>query len=131
MNCFKNIIVGLIISFILVSPLAAQPTLVNAPVTNIKFDQIGLEQGLSQSTVYAIVQDKQGFMWFGTQDGLNRYDGYSIKVYNHDPNDSNSISNNMFQVCYASTMEIYGLGLLAVVLIGILFQKINFTTTLI
>ncbi len=60
----------------------------------IRFDRIGLEDGLSQSTVNAIVQDAQGFMWFGTQDGLNRYDGYSIKVFKHDPNDPNSISDN-------------------------------------
>jgi ligand-binding sensor domain-containing protein len=60
----------------------------------MKFDQIGLEQGLSQSTVYAIVQDAQGFMWFGTQDGLNKYDGYSITVFRHNPADSTTISDN-------------------------------------
>jgi two-component system sensor histidine kinase ChiS len=59
-----------------------------------KFDQIGLEQGLSQSTVNAIVQDAQGFMWFGTQEGLNRWDGYSMQVYKNDPTDSQSISDN-------------------------------------
>jgi len=67
--------------------VAAQPT--------VRFDQIGLNQGLSQSTVLAIVQDKQGFLWFGTQDGLNRYDGYTMKVFKHDPADSNSISDNV------------------------------------
>lgn len=61
---------------------------------SIKFDQIGLEQGLSQSTVYAITQDKQGFMWFGTDDGLNRFDGYSVKVFKNNPSDSNSVSDN-------------------------------------
>lgn len=63
-------------------------------LNNLKFDTIGLEQGLSQSTVYTITQDKLGFMWFGTQDGLNRYDGYSIEVYKHNMNDTNSISDN-------------------------------------
>jgi streptogramin lyase len=67
--------------------VAAQPT--------VRFDQIGLNQGLSQSTILAIVQDKQGFLWFGTQDGLNRYDGYTMKVFKHDPADSNSISDNV------------------------------------
>lgn len=60
----------------------------------LKFNHLSLEQGLSQSTVNAIVQDGQGFMWFGTQDGLNRFDGYQIVVYKHKANDTNSISDN-------------------------------------
>lgn len=59
-----------------------------------KYDQISLEQGLSQSTVYSVVQDSKGFMWFGTQDGLNRFDGYNVKVFKHVHNDSNTISDN-------------------------------------
>ena len=60
----------------------------------IKFDRISLEQGLSQSSINCILQDRQGFMWFGTQDGLNRFDGYSFKVYRHDAADPNSLSDN-------------------------------------
>ncbi len=48
---------------------------------NLRFDHISLEQGLSQSVVLDILQDRQGFMWFATQDGLNRYDGYTFKVF--------------------------------------------------
>ncbi len=62
--------------------------------STIRLDRIGLDRGLSQSTVRAITQDRQGFMWFGTQDGLNRFDGYRITVFKHDPKDSNSISHN-------------------------------------
>ncbi len=58
------------------------------------FDQISLEQGLSHSTVFSIVQDQTGFLWFGTQSGLNKYDGYDITVFRHDPNNPNSISND-------------------------------------
>ena len=46
-----------------------------------RFENIGVNEGLSQSSVYSIYQDKKGFMWFGTADGLNRYDGQNIKVY--------------------------------------------------
>ncbi len=49
------------------------------------FDRLSVEQGLSQSTVQAILQDRDGLMWFGTMDGLNRYDGYNFVVYRHDP----------------------------------------------
>jgi signal transduction histidine kinase/CheY-like chemotaxis protein/ligand-binding sensor domain-containing protein len=62
--------------------------------TNLKFAHIGTESGLSQSKVTCILQDSRGFMWFGTRDGLNRYDGYGFVVYKKKTEDSNSISNN-------------------------------------
>lgn len=58
------------------------------------FRQFSVDQGLSQSTVNAILQDHDGFLWFGTQDGLNKFDGYSFLVYRHDAEDSTSISDN-------------------------------------
>jgi ligand-binding sensor domain-containing protein/serine phosphatase RsbU (regulator of sigma subunit) len=61
---------------------------------DIKFTTLSLDQGLSQSVVNAIWQDHQGFMWFGTQDGLNRFDGYTFKVYKNNPNNPHSLSNN-------------------------------------
>ena len=67
-------------------------------VGQVRFDRISLEQGLSQSVVGAILQDHRGFMWFGTQDGLNRYDGYEFRVYKHDPEDDCSISDNFITV---------------------------------
>jgi diguanylate cyclase (GGDEF)-like protein len=57
----------------------------------IRFDHLGPEQGLSQSAVLSIFQDSRGFMWFGTEDGLNRYDGYAFTVYRHDPSDPDSL----------------------------------------
>jgi len=60
---------------------------------NIRFEQFSLEEGLSQSSVNVILQDRLGFLWFGTQDGLNRYDGYSFKIYKPDVDDPNSLSD--------------------------------------
>ncbi len=64
----------------------------------VKFDRISSEEGLSQSVVLSILQDKQGFMWFGTQDGLNRFDGYRFTIYKNDPKDPESLSHNTVQV---------------------------------
>ncbi|SHN40429.1 two-component regulator propeller domain-containing protein [Chitinophaga sp. CF418] len=55
---------------------------------------LGIEQGLSNNAVTSIYQDHNGFMWFGTYDGLNRYDGYNFTVYRNEFNDSNSLVNN-------------------------------------
>lgn len=53
----------------------------NAQYSRQMFSKLSIEDGLSQSVVNAITQDKYGFMWFGTNDGLNKYDGYSFKVF--------------------------------------------------
>lgn len=60
----------------------------------IKFDHLETDEGLSQSNVLCILQDSRGFMWFGTEDGLNKYDGYKFTVYKNDPERKNSLSNN-------------------------------------
>lgn len=62
--------------------------------TDLRFEQITIEGGLSQNYVEAIYQDKEGFVWFGTHDGLNRYDGYSIKVFTSKATDTTAISDN-------------------------------------
>lgn len=64
---------------------------VEGQIRGVNFRQISLDEGLSQSNVYAIAQDDDGFMWFGTQDGLNKYDGYTFKVYKKRPFDSTSL----------------------------------------
>ncbi len=55
---------------------------------------LGIEHGLSNNAVTCIFQDHNGFMWFGTYDGLNRYDGYDFKVFRNKFNDTNSLANN-------------------------------------
>jgi ligand-binding sensor domain-containing protein len=60
----------------------------------VAFEHISIEQGLSQSSVFSVFQDSKGFLWFGTLDGLNKYDGYTFTVYKSDPRDTNTLSNN-------------------------------------
>lgn len=64
------------------------------------FKKITTQHGLSQDAVTTIIQDQQGFIWVGTEDGLNRFDGYTFVVYRHDPTDPNSLSNNEVTVIY-------------------------------
>ena len=78
----------------LVSFFISSISFVVAQEPRIEFERVSITQGLSQSEVNCILRDRQGFMWFGTQDGLNRYDGYTFTVYRHNPSDSNSISDN-------------------------------------
>lgn len=59
---------------------------------DIRFTRLSTEDGLSQTMVWQIVQDNQGFMWFGSQYGLNRYDGYKFKVFKHQPGVASSLS---------------------------------------
>jgi streptogramin lyase len=58
----------------------------------LRFRRLSTDEGLSQTKITQIVQDDQGFIWFGTQYGLNRFDGYNFKVFLHDPTDPNSLS---------------------------------------
>ena len=62
--------------------------------SNFYFRSLGVEDGLSQNMVYAILQDRQGFMWFGTQNGLNRYDGNSFKVYKRNISDEKGLKSD-------------------------------------
>ncbi|MEA3286638.1 MAG: two-component regulator propeller domain-containing protein, partial [Candidatus Marinimicrobia bacterium] len=63
-------------------------------IPSYQFETIDINDGLSLNNVMTITQDKYGFMWFGTEDGLNRYDGVSFKVFRHDPLDSTSINSS-------------------------------------
>ena len=63
-------------------------------VENFNFKNITIEDGLSQATVKTIFQDSKGYIWIGTEDGLNRYNGYDFENYKHDEHNKNSIINN-------------------------------------
>lgn len=64
---------------------------------NFRFETLNSDNGLSQNTVLSILQDSRGFLWFGTYDGLNRYDGYSFKVYKIEKGNPKSIQGQTFR----------------------------------
>jgi ligand-binding sensor domain-containing protein/signal transduction histidine kinase len=67
---------------------------------DIRFTRLSTAQGLSQTRVTQIVEDEQGFMWFGTQYGLNRYDGYNFRTFVNDPKDPNSLSGALVSALF-------------------------------
>lgn len=74
--------------------------------TKLTFKHLTVEDGLSQSAVTTIFQDRKGFMWFGTQDGLNRYDGYSFKIFKNDQSNPESLTDNFIFSIYEDSLGI-------------------------
>lgn len=72
----------------------------NGYAQDVKFRHLTIDNGLSQNAVYSILQDSRGFMWFGTKDGLNRYDGRNFVVHQHNPFDSTTISDAFVMKLY-------------------------------
>lgn len=74
--------------FVLCAPALAQ----------LKTEALSVYDGMSNPQIYAVAKDQQGFMWFGSADGIKRYDGYEFKSYRHDPNVATSLSNDNIAV---------------------------------
>ncbi|MCX8159899.1 MAG: diguanylate cyclase [Candidatus Saccharicenans sp.] len=74
------------------APLHSQPG------PNLLFRTLSIEHGLSQNSVLSIVRDRRGFLWFGTESGLNKFDGYRFTIYLPDENDPDSLSNSWINV---------------------------------
>lgn len=82
----------------LVAELVAQTA--EAQYKNVRFTHLTTNQGLSQNNVTCILQDRRGFMWFGTRDGLNKYDGYAYTLYRNDPQKSTTISHSYIHTLF-------------------------------
>lgn len=70
-------------------------SVISSQSVNLRFEHLTMQEGLSSNKVNCILQDQYGFMWFGTECGIDKYDGYSFVNYGHDPKDSSSISDNL------------------------------------
>ena len=77
---------------------------------HIELRHLSTADGLSENTVLCIEQDRYGFLWFGTQTGLNQYDGYGFKIYQNNPQDSASISNNYVSALHEDPQGILWIG---------------------
>jgi len=74
------------------------------------FRHLQVENGLSNNAVICSLQDRRGFLWFGTKDGLDRFDGYSFKVFRNDPDDSTSIGSNFIHALYETPEGVIWVG---------------------
>lgn len=83
--------------------LSLSPVLRAQSSGTIGFRRLSVDDGLSQSAVMCIAQDQEGFFWFGTQDGLNKYDGYAFTVFRRIPGDTSSLSDNYITSLLADT----------------------------
>jgi two-component system, sensor histidine kinase ChiS len=93
MVAVKRLVLGLLLLLLFCGGSSAQQQ-------NISFEHLSVSQGLSVGLIKCILQDRLGFIWIGTDDGLNRYDGYSFTVYRHDTQDPNSLSHNVINCLY-------------------------------
>jgi ligand-binding sensor domain-containing protein len=73
------------------------------PPPSVRFEHLSVEDGLAHSEVFAIAQDHMGFLWFGTQNGLSKYDGYVFKTYRHDPDDEGSLRDNFIESLFVDS----------------------------
>jgi ligand-binding sensor domain-containing protein len=101
----RAIVFGLIYLFVLQRPyVSAQESAADETLPRIesrlRFAHLDSDDGLVFNNVEAIVQDRNGFMWFGTQAGLSRYDGYRVTSFQHDPANPNSLSHNHVRDLY-------------------------------
>lgn len=82
--------------------LTALPVICTKNAVHYYFKTMDIRNGLSQNTVYQILQDRKGFMWFGTKDGLNRYDGLSYRVYKKE---NSGLGKNFITALYEDRRE--------------------------
>lgn len=99
-DIFKTTLVLLTSSFIVLSGYAQHE---NSVSSGYVFKNITVENGLSNNKVNTVCRDNTGFMWFGTNEGLNRFDGYNLKIYKHNPDDSTTICNNLIRNIYTDS----------------------------
>lgn len=100
----RLILIGVVLLTQLLSTICSSQ---NLNLENFKYTYLGIEQGVSNNFITDIYQDQKGFIWVGTYDGLNRYDGYDFITYRNQPHDTTSLSNNRVVSIYSNKNEIW------------------------
>ncbi|HEX6170924.1 MAG TPA: two-component regulator propeller domain-containing protein, partial [Chitinophagaceae bacterium] len=90
-----------VIFLLLIINLITQTAFAQAPP--LQFQHLSNDQGLSNNRVWAMTQDKYGFIWIATADGLNRFDGYKVDVYRHEPGNKKSLPGNLVNCLFTDS----------------------------
>ncbi|ACZ61278.1 histidine kinase CheY-like domain protein [Dehalococcoides mccartyi VS] len=106
----KHILVFIAVICLIVLPICSNP--VKAQEFT-RFEHISIDDGLSQSSVTAIIQDREGFIWFGTRDGLNRFDGYTMYTFSSNPEDPRALSDSYINCIFEDSRGIIWIGTLS------------------
>jgi len=96
---------SLLINFFLLNTIS-----ITSQRINLQFKHLQVKDGLSHSTVHSIFQDKNGFMWFGTDIGLNKYDGHKFTIYQNNSNDNKSVSSNYIVEIFEDSYGLFWIG---------------------
>jgi DNA-binding NtrC family response regulator/ligand-binding sensor domain-containing protein len=99
-GCIRVILFPFIFSFLIILYPEAVLSENNPNLKLYKFEHLTMSEGLSYNMVEVILQDHKGYIWIGTRDGLNKYDGYEITVFKNDPDDSLSLRDNVIEAIY-------------------------------
>jgi ligand-binding sensor domain-containing protein len=103
-NSYKNLVTRSIVSLLLLFGL------LKAQNTNISLERIAAQKWLNQRNITCIAQDGIGYIWFGTNNGLYRFDGYEVTEYRHDPYNLNTIAHNNVNCIYADKQNVLWIG---------------------
>lgn len=97
---FANILIFILLCLI--------PSRILPQTRSVNFESIGLDEGLSQGKINSLIQDAAGFIWIGTDDGLNRYNGYEFEIFRHQTKNNFSLSNSTIQsLCLDSSGNLW------------------------
>jgi len=99
----RGSIVLILLILLNISPILSQ-------TKALQFEHYTIEQGLAQNSAFCILQDRMGFIWVGTEQGLNRFDGYDFKVYKFQYNNPNSLSNSYVNSIYEDAAGVFWIG---------------------
>jgi ligand-binding sensor domain-containing protein len=95
MSCCKMRILTIVLAMLFITPHKGI-----AQSHIIKFQNYSIEEGLSNPYIQCIYQDRRGYLWIGTSDGLNRFDGYTFKIYRYSESDTNSLNGVLVRAIY-------------------------------
>ncbi|RAK05361.1 two component regulator with propeller domain [Halanaerobium saccharolyticum] len=96
---------NLLVLFLILNYFFFAPAVSSAEIINPVFDHLNRDDGLSNLSISSIVEDKYGFLWFGTQSGLNYYNGREFITYSHNPHSNSALIHNLIQTLYYDSTE--------------------------